>query len=226
MSGGPFARHHSMASPRDLYDTGAPAWRMPSAAGAAAQVLTAGVAGVSLWAAATAGDPHVVTPASTGVSFAPFSGATPGVRGAAAAVTPVVAYSVVATTVNPGPPPRTITETTYSVTGFTLNMADDALNVNILQICYSAAAVGTPIPALAEAIYLNVNVTGSATANDATSCRVQVLSPGPELAGPYNSAFVLTIIDPDVVAAGGLNFVGNPGTIVVPSFSFTVTTVA
>ncbi len=44
-----------MASPRDLYDAGAPAWRLPSAAGAAAEVLAMGVGGAAAWAAASGG---------------------------------------------------------------------------------------------------------------------------------------------------------------------------
>lgn len=61
MSGSPFARHHSMASPRDLYDAGAPAWRMPSAVGAASQVLTIPATGgaVAKWAAPTTPPPTV-----------------------------------------------------------------------------------------------------------------------------------------------------------------------
>lgn len=50
-----------MASPRDLFDAGAPEWRIPSAPGAPGQVLTAAaVPGVVAWAASTvAGRPVV-----------------------------------------------------------------------------------------------------------------------------------------------------------------------
>ncbi len=93
MSGGPFARHHSMASPRDLYDAGAPAWRMPSAVGAADQVLTVQAAGAVAWKDPAAAPPtivRVIDATTDGAAFRLLFATGPA---APATSTPVATYN-------------------------------------------------------------------------------------------------------------------------------------
>lgn len=193
-----------MASPRDLYDAGAPAWRMPSAGGAADQVLTAGVAGVSIWAAAGAGTPHAVAVASTAATVTIYSSAAAGVAGVVTGgPSPLAAYSAVSTTAIVAPPGNLV-ETSYLLPGYTFNIpASNVLNAAINRIGYAAQPTGAAIPALAETMRVRVTVTLNGVASDVYAT-LAVLNPGPVL-GAGTSALVWTLPAPVNFNAAGVH---------------------
>ena len=102
-----------MASPRDLFDAGAPAWRLPSAAGAPGWVATAGAAGVG-WAPPTAGRPVVALSATYRMI------AVNAVQDPVGPVSaPLSAYVETTVTADAG---GTLTETVLTLPGFTANV--------------------------------------------------------------------------------------------------------
>lgn len=172
-----------MASPRDLYDAGAPARRLPSAAGAAGEVLAMGAGGAAAWAAASGGITTTVAHVVPFEAWQDGPGTVPLDLNGGGQVTQDLTVLVVTTTLPSSGSPLTVTSVVIKPATYTIGPLPGGANLGAL----SAAVPG--LPASGAGALIDVQIGAAAS-----TAWVLIQAAGPRL---------LLRRQPIAVAAGG-----------------------